>query len=642
MWRGRLITTLLLVSCTSTFAQRSSNLTQYLNLYPDDNAIFLSRKEHATIRIESGQLKIFSDKSEDMLLLNEKANIFNEKSIYYSTFEEISNIQAMTRVPSGKGYKDVKVENIITKTDMSAGTFYDDYKAKTYVYPDLQAGARLVLSYRETLKEPRFFGNFFFGAYIPSEYSEFSVTFPPEVKIKYKLYGCEDGDVMFTKTESKKGNTYTWSANFPKKHRSETDAPNVRYYAPHLIVYIDEYTINGKTQKLLSDVGELYKWYRELVKDVNKNNDEHLKTLVDSITSGARTETEKVKRIYYWVQDNIKYIAFEDGLGGFVPREASAICDKRYGDCKDMSSILSKMLTLADVKNARIAWIGTRHIPYTYEDVPSPLCDNHMIATWNDNGNYYFLDATGKNTPLGMYTSMIQGKEALIYKGESGYDIVKVPEVPKEKNVSSDTVFIHMNNDRIAGTGLYDVTGFQKIDLCYNMQGLSEDEKLKFLRKFLQKGSNKFQLDSISCSNLQEKENDLKIRYNFSISDYARLNGNETYCNMNLDKSLFNDYLKPEDRKIDREIDYKSIDKNTTVMEIPDGYAADYIPKNASYSSPKFGFDMKYTLRGNKIYCDKSVYIDALLIKTTDFPEWNKMISALSSAYKETVILKKK
>ena len=53
------------------------------------------------------------------------------------------------------------------------------------------------------------------------------------------------------------------------------------------------------------------------------------------------TELEKVKAIYYWAQKNVKYVAFEYALGGFVPRDANDIYSKKYGDCKDNSSIMN-------------------------------------------------------------------------------------------------------------------------------------------------------------------------------------------------------------------------------------------------------------------------------------------------------------
>jgi hypothetical protein len=126
---------------------------------------------------------------------------------------------------------------------------------------------------------------------------------------------------------------------------------------------------------------------------------------------------KKARRIYNWVQKNIKYVAFEQGMEGFVPREANLVCNRRFGDCKDMSSILTVMLNTAGVP-AYYTWIGTRHLPYRYAETPLPLVDNHMISTIKLNDKFIFLDGTDNNCVFGMPSEHIQGKEALLAMGE--------------------------------------------------------------------------------------------------------------------------------------------------------------------------------------------------------------------------------
>src|SRR5581483_12039727 len=109
-----------------------------------------------------------------------------------------------------------------------------------------------------------------------------------------------------------------------------------------------------------------------------------LARITDSLVANQPTELAKVKSIYYWVINNIKYVAFEDGMQGYIPRQADSICMKRYGDCKDMASIITAMLSVAKIPSY-LTWIGTRDIPYSYDDVPLPMADNHMIATYMDN-----------------------------------------------------------------------------------------------------------------------------------------------------------------------------------------------------------------------------------------------------------------
>lgn len=636
--------TLLLLFCTSfVLAQKTPavDLSAFKKKYPDENAIWLSRKESHTVKIEGDNVKVYTDNYEEMLILNEKGALYADKSIYFSHFNKILSINAKTLVPAEKGgYKTIKVDKISTNNDISGGVFYDDNQTKSFAYSGVEPGAITVLSYKEVLNEPRFFGSFFFNSYIPSESAEFSVTFPKSVKMHYKLFGITEEELEFKKYETSKGMMYSWKAKNMKRYQHEDDGPTIRYYTPHIVVFIDEYTIKGKTTKLLADATSLYSWYYSLVKDVNKDDNAALKKVVDSLTANTPDEFEKVKKIFYWVQDNIKYVAFEDGLGGFIPRQASAVCDKRYGDCKDMASIITEMLSMAGI-DAHLTWIGTRHIPYTYADCPAPLSDNHMIAAYKKDGTYYFLDAIGKNAPIDMPTSFIQGKEAMIGNGENKFEIVKVPEIPKEKNTYVDSVYLKIADTKLTGKGSVVFSGYEKIDLCDLMQSMTEDDKTKFIKGYLEKGNNKFQIDSLKHFNLKDREKNLHFTYLFRLPDYMKTNGDEMYLNLHLDKTYMNDLLDVEKRKIPREIDYKSIDKNTTVLEIPAGYAVTYVPANTSYSGKHFGFEIKYYQKDGKIYMDKTIYIDTLMITTDDFAEWNKMIKQLSKAYNESIILKK-
>jgi hypothetical protein len=57
---------------------------------------------------------------------------------------------------------------------------------------------------------------------------------------------------------------------------------------------------------------------------------------------------------------------------------------------------------------------------------------------------YYFLDATDQYNILGMPTSHIQGREALVHKGTSNFELIDVPVVPSDQNQRSRfRVFIH-------------------------------------------------------------------------------------------------------------------------------------------------------------------------------------------------------
>jgi hypothetical protein len=464
---------------------------------------------------------------------------------------------------------------------------------------------------------------------------------PKGVKIEWHLFNITESELEVVTQVQKKKTIYTWKRKISPKYKSESNAPSSTYFAPHIIVYISEYTVKGKTQKLLDGPAGLYSWYYGMVKNVNATPDPELKKIVDSLTAGVTDERTKVERIFYWVQDNIKYVAFEDGLGGFVPREAQAICARRYGDCKDMASILTSMLRMAGAP-AYLTWIGTRRIPYQYNEVPSPLSDNHMICTYISNGQYYFLDGTGKNTPFGTPTSMIQGKEALIGKGEGQFEIVMVPVIGEAVNARVDSVFMTIDSkSNVSGTGRMQASGYEKIHLTYPLDGMSEKDRLDFFKRYLRKGNNKFTIDSLEYDHLYDRHNNFEVDYEYSIGGYAHSNGDEMYINMQLDKSYMNSMLDSSERSAPMELDYKNSETHISILEIPEGYAAGCMPADSKYEGADFSFEITYRQVGNRIICTKKIWMKTLMVGPGQFAAWNDFITKLSAAYNESITLHK-
>jgi len=620
------------------FAQSAQKIDLLKTQFPETNAVLAVNKEALTIELKETGLAITSDNYYEMVYLTDHVNEYANKSIYYSDFSDVANIEAKTITSEKAGNKTLKVLNIFTKDDFGSGIFYGSGKKKEFVFPGVQEGARSVLSYKEIIKDPHFLGAFYFGSYVPVINGEYSVTFPKEVKIKYRLLGGDTSGIEFSSKPNKKSTTYTWKVkNFPAMNFEE-DSPPLNSYSPHVVVYIDEYVFNGQTVKVLGEVKDLYNWYYSLTKGVNDKEDEGMKTIVDSLIKGVNNDSEKAKRIFYWVQDKIKYVAFEAGLEGFVPRNAALVCSRKYGDCKDMASIITNMMNYAGIK-AHLTWIGTRDIPYTYEDVPLPITDNHMIACAEINGKKLFFDATGICTPYGFPTAMIQGKEALVGEGENKFEIIKVPVVPKEKNTLNDTCTFTVENKILKGKGKSVFTGYKKLDVFYKRYAKSKEEANDAVKAFIYKGSNKFNVTDFKYDGLDDRDKDLTIDYDFTLPDYAQVLSDQIYVNLNLDKSFGNEEVDIHNRKTDRVIEYKFINHHTSKLELPQGFNIKYLPPNDSFHDDEFGYDISYKKENNSIYCDKSIYINQLLLQKSKFETWNKMISQLNKAYKEVVVL---
>lgn len=620
-------------------AQEGVSLDAYKAKYPNEQLVQLELSEHVDISSGAKGLTITTKHVSKVLYLSDRAQEYAEKHIYSDSFDVITDVDAFTMQPGPKGYKKADKADITESHSVDDDYFYDDRQEKTITYPGLKAGSISQLDYTERTNDPHFLSGFYFQEFMPMENSNFEISVPQGVKLKYKVFG-DSSYVHFSTRKEGKNTVYVWESHNVPKLSYESDAPSFRLYMPHVQVYIEQYEGPKGTVKVYSDVAGLYAWYTSLLKDNEIKADENTSRITDSIINGATTDYEKTKRIFYWVQDHIHYIAIENGLGGYIPRQASSVCTKRYGDCKDMANLLVVMLQHAGVKASHV-WIGTRDIPYSYTELPTNATDNHMIALAEVDGQNLFLDATGRYIPLGLPTPMIQGKEALVARGKDKFEIKKIDLVPKEKNAVNDTTFLTLDGDVLKGKATTVYKGFSKFSITSRMAYYSKKELKEKMDDVLERGNNKCHIDEATWSGLMNRDSNFVTNYTFSIPQYAYKNGDEMYVNMFLDKPLKSGFIDTAVKKLDMEYDYKYLYTTQTVLNVPDGYTVVSVPKDASYKGKEYGFETKFTKDKNKVVLTQSTYADALILYKKDFEDWNKMVKSLQEAYRQTVVLKK-
>ena len=428
---------LFLLFTTSIFTQYSKEFNTYSKLYPEASRVRLLHETVITITLNDDKISINEKNIEEDLYLNESATYSSKSSVSSSFFFELEKIEASSFSFENGKYIESKVDKFTQKDELN-DSFYDDSKTLNFIYPNIKKGSKSVLKYSQNIKNPRFLSPFFFGDYFPIIKNKVTIIADKGISLSYKEFNTKNSNITFTKKEKRRKTIYTWLLNNQDEFEYEPNTPTYKTILPHIVPIINSYKVKKETKKVLGKVSDLYNWYYSLVENVNTEPaDQDLIKIVNTITKDKKNDLEKVKEIYYWAQKNIKYIAFEYALGGFIPRESNEVFRKKYGDCKDNSSILYKMLEIAGVKG-NLTWIGTRSIPYTYKEVPTPVVDNHMILSYENNGKTYYLDATGRYIKFGLPTSFIQGKEALVSYGKE----FKIKKASKKRKTSHFTCFL--------------------------------------------------------------------------------------------------------------------------------------------------------------------------------------------------------
>jgi transglutaminase-like putative cysteine protease len=621
--------------------QKGEFFETYKAEFPDEPAIFVDRSEVMTLTIEKDSLRISSDHSQEILHLKEQTDAYASNRVHGSFFSHVKDIKAKTLVWDKNKYRELPVSDFKKNSDREDYVFYDDSYYYTFNFPSVASGNRTQLQYRETLDDPRFISGYVFSSYLPQERSAFTIKAPKEVELSYTVFNDPKSSIKFKKSEKGGVVTYEWAATKLQGFRSEDNKPAIWYTAPHVVLYVKSFTTKKGKVNVLNNLDDLYKWYYTFLRDLNKPASEELTAAVGNLKKQSKTELDLVRNIFYWVQSNIHYIAFEQGMRGLIPNDASYVCNKRYGDCKDMANLLVNMMSLAGVKGYH-TWVGTRDLPYKYSELPSPAVDNHMIATYvSPEGRYYYLDATSDHTPFGFPSSMIQGKEVLISISDTKYEVKTVPVVSMKENYMTDSMQVRFDGNQLSGTGKGKLYGFAKVFGAYRLDRADQDDVRKYVTTLVGKGNNKFSLENYTVGQLENRDKPTSIDYAFRISDYHQKIGSEIFVNLNLNKEYYNSFITLDQRKYPIENEYQYVRFETVELEVPAGYSVEYIPENFSCEYQKFGCSITYVKAGNKIVSNKKFYLNHLLLQPEDFKEWNDAVRLFSNAYKESVILSK-
>lgn len=637
----RILKFILLGFTVFCFGQQSSTFKHFKALYPNASSVSINKETRITIKVDNENINVTQEYLEEDLYLDDAASRNSKRTLQFSSFFELEKVEASSFIFSDGKYKEIKVKEFTEKDNLDK-SFYDDSKSLNFVFPSLQKGAKSVLRYTENVINPRFLSPFYFADFSPIASNKVTITADKEVTLKFKEFNTENLNISFKTEEKRNTRIYTWEINQINKYKYEANAPTYKKIFPHIIPIITSYKTKYNTINLANKVDDLYQWYYSLVKNINTEApDDALVLLVKNITANTSNDFEKVKAIYYWAQKNIKYIAFEYALGGFVPRQANDVFKKKYGDCKDNSSILFKMLEIAGIQG-NLTWIGTRSIPYSYTEVPTPIVDNHMILSYTNSADKtFFLDATGRFISIEYPTPFIQGKEALISKGANGFVIKKVPIIPAKQNAVVDTTYITLKGESLTGTSKAEISGYKKLDCFNHLEYATTKEQTKTLYKEqFQKGNNTFIVDKYTETNKFNYDENFIVDYTFKINSYAKILDDEIYINLNLNKVLA-PYKMPDDRENDIEYDYKNHFSYTTTFYVPVGYSVDYIPENLSISNTLVSTNISYTKQNSSITYLHTVTLNFINLNIEQQKELNNTIKKINKAYKDVVVLKK-
>lgn len=180
-------------------------------------------------------------------------------------------------------------------------------------------------------------------------------------------------------------NNYQWTVNTPEKFDYEDAIPAWKMTYPTLV--ISDY----------DSWEEVVHWGNNTYNS-NYKIDKALALEISEIGKKYKTEGEKIKAILNFVQNDIRYLGYELGIGSYKPNNPNKVFKQRFGDCKDKSLLMVTMLNQLGIESYPM--LLNTYLKHTIKEelLPSPIFFDHCVVKVIDNAEtILYYDPTSTN-----------------------------------------------------------------------------------------------------------------------------------------------------------------------------------------------------------------------------------------------------
>ncbi len=616
----------------------AANADAFARKYKDDEVLCTSSRHYFTFDKGKNALNdkvvVINEESEsEFLSLKKFASLTYPE--YYNKFIAIKGFKKAMK--AGSKYA-VSRMPAMDRSVTSDGVFFDDSRVQYYPIRFSEKGSMARINVRKEYLDGRYLTRLFFSENYPVKEQVYEFKVPEWLAVDFKPINFEGYTIDRQETKNGGYVNYVFTMKDIPAIKQEYKSIGHAYTQPHIIIQIKSFGSKGETMKGFDNTDDLYAWNSRLY-GMAENKVESLKPLLAKIVQGKSTDADKIKAIYYWVQDNIRYIAYEDGYSGYIPASVQDVLAKKFGDCKGMANLLTELLILAGY-DAHFTWIGTRSIPYQ-QSMPALCVNNHAITTLYFQGQTYFLDGTEKYEPLGENAYRIQGKEAMIAKGAK-YDLKTVPlTTGNEHKILSKADFV-LAGERLSGKVKVVLTGNQRTDFHQQYQELPISSQKEFVNGFLEFSNDNMQAANVTTSDLKNRELPISIEGDVDLSNYVNSISGDKYISIDFFPKTLEHYLPDEKRVGGYDFDDVMAFEDEISLTISPTMKFVDIPEKSERMYDGYSFTGEYIVTGNKVVLKKKVLIKNSIIKKSDFANWTKFLDTVKEFSKYLLSVTKK
>ncbi len=402
------------------------------------------------------------------------------------------------------------------------------------------------------------------------------------------------------------------------------------------------------------DIGE---WYEALAQGRNLP-DATIAAKAQALVQGKTEFRERVEAIANFIQQQIRYVAIEVGVGGHQPHAAADIYRTLSGDCKDKATLLSAMLQAVGIHST---WVMVdTHRGVIDAGAPS-IIGNHMIGaielpadykpaamfsvvTTEHGKRWLLFDPTWEKTPFGQIERELQGSDALLVDGADSAAI-RIPVLkPEQNHIERTSKFALAADGSLTGT-VHETRGG---DIARERRYLFTEEDARQQQKFFDRLTSRdllnFQLADLKTANVRDLDKDLQIDYTLKAEHVTQEAGPLVMVRPRVvgSEGFAVDRAEAGHRRTvainlgeTREI------HDVCEITLPAGFAADELPPAVSVDMGFAAYKSKVTADAGMMRYERTFTVREIVLPAERYADVEKLSSVIATDEGSSAVLKR-
>lgn len=591
----------------SVFSQTDYSIAAIpLELRANANSVLVN--EYIEVDVSKAEKMVYSS-HRAITVLNKSGDRHVKSYMHYNDYSKITKAEIYVYNALGEEIQHYKKKDFTDASSVGGVNLYSDSRVLYVDYTPSSYPYTLVFNVvQENASTAGIYGWVPVGSYATStKMSMYKLRFDPLNKPRFKLTNFEG----FNITTTEGPDTYVYTAtNIPAVQYEEHSLPFFSI-APQAHFSLDNFYLKGVSghAKNWSEFGT---WMENtLMYDVKELPEETI-TKIKFLVKDETTNIGKARKIYQYLQDKVRYISVQIGIGGWKPMLASEVDELSYGDCKALTNYTKVLLEAVGVPSyytVLYSGDGKRNITKDF----SSLQGDHVILGIPEGEEIIWLECTSQDTPFGFGGDFSDDRDVLIITPEGGKIVhTKVYSAEESLQETIGTIALDANGGIKAG--------FQQASL-----GLQYDNKYHYENKTSKEQIRSYKkrwsyITGLEIEDVGIENNKIDIVFTEKLKVYA-----PKYTTIIGDDLLFcanvfnqSQYIPPRitnrKQQLNISMAYKDVDRFE--IEIPEGYLVESLPENKLIEN-KFG---TYSIGFKEIAENKIEYTRTLVINKGVFP----------------------